>query len=217
MQLFRDRAHAGQVLAEKLIDYRLRPEIVVLGLPRGGIPVAFEVAQFLHAPMDVFLVRKIGVPGREELALGAIASGGAIVLNPDVLAISRLNRSEIDTLIGHEEDELRRREEAYRGDRPSPSLRDKVVILVDDGLATGASMKAAISALRKYSPQKVIVAVPVAAPETSDEVSRLVDEIVCAFIPNPFFAVGIWYDDFSQTSDEEVKELLERAAAVHHE
>jgi putative phosphoribosyl transferase len=217
MQLFRDRDHAGQVLAEKLVQYRGRPDVVVLGLPRGGIPVAFQVSQFLLAPLDVFIVRKIGVPGHEELALGAIASGGGIALNHDVLAASRLGRKGLEALIKDEERELVRREILYRGDRLPLDVRDKIAILVDDGLATGASMKAAISALRKYSPQKIVVAVPVSAPETCDELSRLIDEIICAFMPDPFFAVGIWYDDFSQTSDEEVKELLERAAAVHHE
>jgi putative phosphoribosyl transferase len=186
----------------------------VLALPRGGVPVGFEVAQALHAPLDVFLVRKLGVPGHEELAMGAIASGGVRVLNDDVLRMLDIPQRVIDAVAAAETHELERRERLYRGERPPPDVGSKVVILVDDGLATGSSMRAAIAALRQLEPAKVVVAVPVGARETcrefQDETDET-DETVCASTPEPFLAVGYWYDDFEPTSDEEVRELLSRS------
>jgi predicted phosphoribosyltransferase len=179
------------------------------------VPVGFEVAQALGAPLDVFLVRKLGVPGHEELAMGAIASGGIRVLNPSVVQMLRVPEHEIDTVAAREQRELERRERAYRGDRPEPEIRGRTVILVDDGLATGSSMRAAVAALRSQHPERLVVAVPVAAPDTCDAFRDEVDDIVCAITPEPFYAVGLWYADFSQTSDAEVHELLERA--IHAE
>jgi len=206
---FADRREAGKQLAKKLMAYANRPDVSVLALPRGGVPVAYEVARALHAPLDVFLVRKLGVPGQEELAMGAIATGGVRVLNEDVTAY--VDEAVIDAVAQREQLELIRRERLYRGDRPAPEVRDRTVILVDDGLATGSTMRAAAMALRKMGPSKIIVAVPVAAEETGHEFRREVDEVVCAMTPEPFMAVGLWYRDFSQTSDEEVRTLLEQA------
>ena len=206
---FRDRSEAGRILAEKLAAYANRPDVLVLALPRGGVPVGFEVARALNVPLDIFLVRKLGVPGHEELAMGAIASGGVRVLNDDVVRHLRIPDEIIVTVAKKEQQELERRESAYRGDRASPEIRDRTIILIDDGLATGSTMRAAAEALRKQQPDKVIVAVPIASPETCDEFRTEVDEIVCARTPQPFYSVGIWYEDFSQTSDEEVRDLLE--------
>jgi putative phosphoribosyl transferase len=213
--LFRDRTEAGQVLANRLLAYASRPDVLVLALPRGGVPVAAEVAQLLHAPLDVFLVRKLGVPGHEELAMGALASGGARVLNEEVVCGLHISDEVIETVAAREEEELARRERAYRGDRPAPDVRDRTIILVDDGLATGSTMRAAIAALRQQRPARIVVAVPVGAHDTCAELQMEADEAVCARMPEPFHAVGLWYDDFTQTTDEEVHELLARAAEGH--
>ena len=211
-RIFRDRREAGQFLAQKLTDYANRPDVVVLALPRGGVPVAYEVANRLNAPLDVFVVRKLGVPGHEELAMGAIASGGVRVLNPDVLSYIRIHQAIIDRVSEFETSELERRERLYRGIRPPLEVKNKTVIVVDDGLATGSSMRAAVKALRQKDPKMIIVAVPVGARETCDSFENEVDTMaVCAVMPEPFMAVGVWYQDFSQTTDEEVRELLARA------
>jgi predicted phosphoribosyltransferase len=209
--LFRDRADAGRQLADELVAYAGRPDVLVLALPRGGVPVAYEVARALHVPLDVFLVRKLGVPGHAELAMGALATGGVRVLNEEVVHGLRIPDEVIDEVAAEEQRELERREAAYRGDRPPLEVRGKTVILVDDGLATGASMRAAVAALRQRQPAQVVVAVPVAAPETCAEFRAEVDDIVCAHTPRPFHAVGLWYEDFAQTTDGEVHALLERA------
>jgi predicted phosphoribosyltransferase len=205
---YRDREEAGQVLAEHLRHLAGEKNLLVLALPRGGVPVGYEIAKALGAPLDVFVVRKLGVPGHEELALGAIASGPTVVLNEDVVRALRITREMIEAVIAQETRELERREQAYRGDKPPIDPSGRVVILVDDGLATGATMRAAVRALRDKGPDRLIVAVPTAAAQTCDEFRAEVDEIVCAMTPDPFEAVGLWYEDFSQTSDEEVKELL---------
>jgi len=211
--LFGDRFDAGARLAEQLQHYAHRPDVVVLALPRGGVPVAFEVARRLGAPLDVFVVRKLGVPGHEELAMGAIASGGVRVLNDEVVKSLGFTEREIRDIETLERAELERRERAYRGDRPPLDVRGRVVILVDDGLATGASMRAAVAALRRLEPARIVVAVPVAEPSTCAMLAKEADEVVCAVTPQPFFAVGLWYRDFSQTTDDEVRALLDRAAA----
>lgn len=213
---FRDREDAGQVLAERLQHLTGDPTLLVLALPRGGVPVGFEIARVLDAQLDVFVVRKLGVPGHEELALGAIASGPVIVLNEDVVRALRITRDMIEAVAAQEKRELERRERAYRGDRPPVNPEGRVVILVDDGLATGATMRAAVRALRDKGAERLIVAVPTAAPQTCDEFRAEVDEIVCAMTPEPFEAVGLWYEDFSQTTDAEVQELLARAAERVH-
>jgi putative phosphoribosyl transferase len=215
-RLFATRREAGVELAKKLAAYANRPDVLVFGLPRGGVPVAYEVAHALHAPLDVFLVRKLGVPGYEELAMGAIASGGVQVLNQEVTSHMGIPERTINAVARREEQELQRRERLYRRDRPPLDVRDRTVILVDDGLATGSTMRAAAAALRQMQPAKLIVAAPVAARETCDEFKEEVDEVVCAVTPDPFMAVGMWYSDFSQTSDDEVRALLERAAAEEH-
>lgn len=209
---FSNRAEAGRRLTEKLEKFANRADVIVLGLPRGGVPVAYEVARALGAPLDVFIVRKLGVPGFEELAAGAIASGGVRVLNEDVIRALPNADEIIEAVTTKEAAELERREQSYRGGRPAPELRDHVVILVDDGLATGATMRAAVKALRQRSVKQIVVAVPVGPAETCHEISEEADEIVCAITPEFFHAVGQYYEDFSQTSDEEVRELLARAA-----
>lgn len=205
---YQNRGDAGRHLAAQLEAYRGRPDVLVLGLPRGGVPVAYEVAHELGVPLDVFIVRKLGVPGHEELAMGAIASGGTIVLNHDVIADLGIPDELIQSVIERESREVARRETLYRGDRPPPQVEGRTVILVDDGLATGSTMRAAAAALAKQSPTKVIVAVPVAASQTCAELEREVDTVICALTPDPFYAVGLWYKDFSPTTDQEVRLLL---------
>jgi len=214
--LFRDRSDAGRRLAAELTAYADRPDVLVLALPRGGVPVAFEVAQALHAPLDVFLVRKLGVPDYEELAMGAIASGGVRVLNDDVVRGLGIPQEVIDAVAADERTELTRREREYRGNRPPAAVAGRTVIVIDDGLATGSTMRAAVAALRRQGPARIVVAVPVGAAETCDEFEDEADEVVCVRAPEPFYAVGRWYDDFSQTTDEHVRDLLRRAADEPH-
>src|SRR5437773_3576288 len=209
--IFEDRKEAGSLLAEKLRSYSGREDAIVLALPRGGVPVAFEVATRLGLPLDVFVVRKLGVPGQVELAMGAIASGNVLVLNEDVMRALPNPEAILDTVMAQEKIELERREARYRQDRPAPVLADRVGILVDDGLATGATMRAAAAALRKRGVARIVVAVPVGAPETCQEIDSEVDETICAIMPASFHGVGQFYKDFSQTTDEEVQELLEKA------
>jgi predicted phosphoribosyltransferase len=208
--IFRDRADAGRQLAGKLSAYK-DMGAYVLALPRGGVPVAYEVARALHAPLDVFVVRKLGVPGHEELAMGAIASGGVRVLNEDTLAQLGIDDATLKAVTQTELEELRRREETYRGGIPAPDVSGRPVILIDDGLATGASMYAAVLALRARSPSKIIVAVPVAPADTCANIARYVDEMVCVATPEPFRGVGAWYDDFRQVTDDEVGDMLRRS------
>ncbi|HET6387389.1 MAG TPA: phosphoribosyltransferase [Armatimonadota bacterium] len=212
--MFRDRFDAGRKLAEKLAGYTACSNLLVLALPRGGVPVAFEVARALSAPLDVFTVRKLGVPGQEELAMGATATGGVRVLNEEVISALGIPPEIVNRVEAMEQRELERRERLYRDDRPAPDAAGKTVILVDDGLATGSSMRAGVAALRLQRPARIVIAVPTAAPSTCDELRAEVDEIVCAITPEPFYAVGLWYEDFSQTTDEEVRDLLERSRAT---
>jgi len=207
-QRFRDRREAGRLLAKRLAQYKGRTDVLVLALPRGGVPVAHEITEELHVPMDVFVVRKLGVPWQPELAMGAIASDGVEVLNGDVVTACRIPPRVIREVAEREASELRRRLLQYRGDRPLPVISGRTVILVDDGLATGATMRAAVMAVRQEQPAAVIVAVPVGAASTCAELRSEVDEIVCLYSPPDFSAVGLWYDDFSPTSDEEVRRLL---------
>jgi putative phosphoribosyl transferase len=210
-QPFMDRREAGRVLASRLQAYADRGDVVVLALPRGGVPVAYEVASALAAPLDVFLVRKLGTPGHRELAMGAIASGGVRVLNDDVVRWYGIPESAIESVAREEAEELGRRERAYRRDRPAPDLANRVVILVDDGLATGSTMRAASQAVRLLGPSRVVVAVPVGARQTCSEIAAIADEVVCARMPEPFSAVGQWYLHFDQTEDDEVRELLQKS------
>jgi len=200
------------MLATTLQEYANRDDVVVLALPRGGVPVGFEVAKGLHAPLDVFVVRKLGLPGQEELAMGAIASGGVRVLNSDLLRALRIPEEVVDQITQEQQRELERREREYRDERSPVDVRGKTVILVDDGLATGSSMRVAVLALKQKGPAQVVVAVPVAPADTCAELQSVADKVVCAVTPQPFWGVGQWYEDFSQTSDEEVRELLRRAA-----
>lgn len=206
---FSNREDAGRQLAN-LVEGQVGPGAIVLALPRGGVPVAAEVAQRLRAPLDVLLVRKLGVPGHEELAMGAIASGGVRVFNEDLLARLNIDPAGVEQVQQDELRELQRRERLYRGDRPLPVLEGREVVLVDDGLATGASMRAALMALRQYRPRRIIVAVPVAPPETVAELEGEADQVICLLAPDAFFSVGAWYDDFTQTTDDEVRALLQR-------
>jgi putative phosphoribosyl transferase len=207
-QPYADRRHAGVELGARLRHLKGRPDVVVLALPRGGVPVAYEVARALDAPLDIFLVRKLGLPGHRELAMGAIASGGVRVLNDDVVSWYRVPQSAIDAIAREELAELERRERTYRAGHAPAELNGRVVVLVDDGLATGSTMKAAVEAVRAYAPVRVVVAVPVGSPESCQDFAELADEIVCARAPDGFAAVGQWYRDFSQTTDEEVHDLL---------
>ena len=211
MNLYQDRRHAGRLLAEALGRYKDRPDVTVLALPRGGVPVAFEVARRLGVPLDVFVVRKLGVPGRAELAMGAIASGGVRVLNPHVVDGLGISRISIDEVVESEQEELARREGAYRRGRPPLDVRGRIAILIDDGLATGSTMRAAVAGLRQWAPARILVAVPVAAPEACQELGEEADEIVCLATPHSFRAVGLWYVDFGQTTDAEVREFLDAA------
>ena len=208
---FANRTEAGRLLAEKLIKYADRDDVIVLGLPRGGVPVAYEVAKRLGAPLDVFIVRKLGVPGFEELAAGAIASGGVRVLNEDVMRTIPHADEAIEAVTARETAELERREHEYRAGRPAPELRDRVVILIDDGLATGATMRAAVKALRQSAATKIVVAVPVGPPDTCRQIEQQADETICLSTPEFFQAVGQYYEDFSQASDDDVRELLSSA------
>lgn len=212
--LFRNRRGAGRALGTELGAWTGRDDVVVLGLPRGGVPVAFEVAAMLDAPIDVFLVRKLGAPGQEELAMGAIASGGVRVLNRSVIESLGVSADEIERAVQREDIELQRRGFSYRGDRRPLDLRGKIAILVDDGLATGSSMRAAVEAARKLAPAQVIVAVPVAPRSTVREMLAIADDVVCVATPEPFYSVGRFYEEFDQTSDEEVRELLRRTTPV---
>jgi len=214
MTQFADRRQAGRRLAEELSAYEGHQDVVVLGLPRGGVPVAFEVAEALQAPLDVFVVRKLGVPGNPELAMGAMASGGVRVLNQGVVRRMGISDDAIDRVAEEERQKLEEREQIYRGARPDVDLEGKTVLLVDDGLATGATMRAAVNALRKHDPQEIVVAVPTAPPETCSDFKDVADEVICVTTPTPFFGVGGAYRDFSQTTNEEVRDLLEKAEAV---
>lgn len=211
-QAFANRTEAGRQLADKLEKYAGREDVTVLGLPRGGVPVAYEVAKRLRTPLDVFIVRKLGVPGFEELAAGAIASGGVRVLNQDVVRAIPHAEEAIEAVTARETEELERREQTYREGRAAPELRDRIVILVDDGLATGATMRAAVQALRERRAAKIVVAVPVGPPDTCHEIEQLADETICLSTPPFFQAVGQYYEDFSQTSDDDVRDLLTSAA-----
>ena len=209
-QRFRNRIDAGRQLAEKLAAYANRPGVLVLALPRGGVPVGFEVARELGALLDVFLVRKLGVPGYEELAMGAVATGGVRVLNDEIVRGLGISDHEIHAAASRELHELARRERLYRGDRPPPDIAGRTVILVDDGLATGATMRAAVQALRQQQPGRIVAAVPTASPDTCQVLKAEANDVICAMTPEPFFAVGHWYEDFTQTTDDEVCELLAR-------
>lgn len=210
---FANRVEAGRVLAERLTEYAGRPDVIVLGLPRGGVPVAYEVAKALGVPLDVFLVRKLGVPGQEELAMGAIASGDVVDVNSEVVEALNIPWETVSAAIAHERRELARRERLFREGRPPLDVTGKTVILVDDGLATGSTMRAAVAALRRKQPAKIVVAVPTAAPSTCAEFRRLAESCLCLITPEPFHAVGLWYDDFAQVSDQEVCDILSLAGS----
>src|SRR5215813_13112156 len=218
---YQDRSEAGRLLAERLAKYKNRPDVVILALPRGGVPVAYEVARALNAPLDVFIVRKLGVPGYEEAAMGAIASGGIRVLNDDVIGALHIPQQVVEEVTAREQRELERREQLYRDGRPAPDVKGRTVILIDDGLATGATMRAALRALREQEPVRLIVAVPVAAPSTCLELLGEADDVICTSTPDPFFGVGLWYQNFEQTSDQEAHDLLahtqEQKIQYHHE
>ena len=211
---FQNRAEAGQVLARRLQQYKNQPDTLVLGLPRGGVPVAYEVARELNAPLDVFIVRKLGVPGHEELGMGAIATGGVRILHEGIIREFGISQELIDSVSEREQAELDRRNRLYRGDRPAPAIKDRTVVIVDDGLATGSTMKAAIQAVWQQAPRRLIAAVPTAPAETCEQVKESADEVVCAITPDPFLAVGGSYADFSQTTDEEVRDLIASAAKM---
>jgi putative phosphoribosyl transferase len=214
LKSFRDRAEGGRRLAERLGKYAGRPDLLVLALPRGGVPVAFEVSQALSAPLDVLVVRKLGVPGQDELAMGAIASGGVWVLNNHLIQALQPSIRMIQEVAARELQELTRRERIYRGDRPALEVRGRTVVLVDDGLATGSTMRAAVAAVRRRRPARLVVAVPTAAPSACVELKKEVDECACVITPDTFHAVGVWYEDFSPTTDDDVRDLLERASTA---
>jgi putative phosphoribosyl transferase len=211
MSIYRDRREAGRALATVLRKYKNEPDLMVLALPRGGVPVGYEVARALRAPLDVFVVRKLGVPGQEEYAMGALASGGASVLNRRLIATLRISDDDVAGVVAQERRELARRERLYRGDLPPLDAKNRSVLLVDDGLATGSTMRAAIAGLKQLLPRRIIVGVPIAPPDACEQLAREAGDVVCAATPQPFHAVSLWYDDFSQTSDEEVHELLRDA------
>lgn len=211
MTPFRDRTEAGQLLAKNLTNYANRQDVLILALPRGGVPVAFEVAKTLHVPMDVFIVRKLGVPSHTELAMGAIASGGVCFLDEEIIRSFDVSPEAIDLVMEHEKKELERREKLYRKNLPEPNFRDRTIIFVDDGLATGSTMRAAVMALKPHEPKRIVVAVPVAATESFSQFGAEVDEVVSVILPERLWAIGHWYDNFSQTTDEEVCSLLEQA------
>ena len=213
---FRDRTEAGQLLAKKLSKYANRKDVLILALPRGGVPVGFEVAKALNAPLDILVVRKLGVPGQEELAMGAIATGGVRVLNEEVIRQARISDQLIEAVTAREQSELRRRELAYRGHATPPQISGKTIILVDDGIATGSTMRAAIAALRQQCPSKLVIAVPTAPLSSCDELRTIADEVVAVMMPEHFYAVGLWYAIFSQTSDEEVRQLFELSSHRQH-
>lgn len=210
--LFENRVDAGRMLAQELVEYKQDSDVIVLGLPRGGVPVAYEVAEALEAPLDIFLVRKLGLPGREELAMGAIASGGVRVLNESVVGAMDIPDEVVEAVTEEEQEEMERRERRYRGERPAADLEGRTVILVDDGLATGATMRAAVRGLRAQNPKEIIVAVPTASPETCEQFEDEVQDVICSVTPHPFRGVGFWYEDFSQTTDEEVQDYLREAS-----
>jgi putative phosphoribosyl transferase len=210
---FENRIQAGRLLGQALAGYAKRQDVIILALPRGGVPVGFEVAQIINAPLDIMLVRKLGTPGQEELAMGAIASGGVCVLNDDIVAALDITQEEIEAAATRERKELERRERAYRGDQPPPPIENHCVILIDDGLATGASMLAAVAGLKQRKPAAIVVAVPVAPPDTVERLQEEADDVVCLATPEPFSAVGRWYREFTQTSDDEVKSILAHAWA----
>lgn len=212
---FKNRIEAGELLAQRLMRYAQRNDVIVLALPRGGVPVGYVIASRLQVRLDILLVRKLGFPGQEEFAMGAIASGGVCVLRDDVVNRYRISSAEVEQVKQRETEEIARREKLYRAGRASPQLQGQVVILADDGIATGSTMSAAIQCLRRSKPARIVIAVPVAPPETCDQLRQEVDEIICLSMPEPFFAVGTWYKDFGQTGDDEVKMLLERAAKEH--
>ncbi len=210
--IFPNRTEAGRRLAPRLRDYANRKGVIVLGIPRGGVPIAFEVAEYLKVPLDVLVLRKLGVPGHEELGFGAIASGGVRALNPEIVEALRISPRDIELVTNREAKELQRREHAYRGGRPPLDVRGRTVILIDDGIATGSGMRAAVAALRQMKPAQIVIAVPVAPASTCDSLRDEVNELICLETPEPFYGVGQFYYDFSQVSDEEVSELLDRAA-----
>jgi putative phosphoribosyl transferase len=211
IETLRNRTEAGQLLAKKLTAYANRSDVLVLGLPRGGVPVAFEIATAINAPLDICIVRKLGVPGHEELAMGAIAMGGVMVLNEEVVRGAKIAQPIIERVAAREKRELARRDRLYRGDRPFPELHGRTVILVDDGIATGSTLQAAIAIVERQQPKSIVVAVPVAPQSTCDELKGQVDEVVCLMMPEPLRAIGLWYDDFLPTTDAEVQDLLARA------
>lgn len=212
-QRFHDRTEAGQLLAKRLTEYAYRSDVLVLGLPRGGIPVAYQIAKALHAPLDVWLVRKLGVPGQEELAMGAIATGGVMVLNEEILEAMQISQEALQRVAASEQVELERRDRAYRGDRPFPPIADRTVILVDDGIATSSTLRAAIAALQQHNPKAIVAAAPVAPASVCTALKTVVDDVVCLMAPEPLHSIGAWYKDFSQTTDEEVCRLLQMAAS----
>ena len=215
MDKFIDRFEAGVILAKYLKDFANKPNVIILALPRGGVPVAYEIANALSAPLEVFVVRKLGLPGHEELAIGAIASGGTVFFNEPLINQLNLDRLSIQHVIEKEREELQRREHLYRGSNPFPDLKEKIVIVVDDGIATGATMMAAIEAIRIHRPKSIVIAVPVAAYSTCEELAPLVEKIVCPLKPIDFYAVGLWYENFPQTSDTEVIALLKKSPSIH--
>lgn len=211
---FCDRTHAGRELATRLQAYANRSDVLVLGLPRGGVPVAYEVANALNLPLDICLVRKLGVPGHKELAMGAIASGGVRVLNYDVISWLTISDQALEHVAARELRELQRRDRVYRGDRPQPDIRDHIILLIDDGLATGATMQAAVEVLKQQQPKEIVVAVPVAPLSRCQALEADVDRVVCLATPEPFYAIGLWYENFAQTTDEQVRSLLAKQLAA---